>query len=263
MRRVADWRIRLVLLVLVIVSVTWSAARAQQFLSTIGAPPPPNLPPTGAWGEVIMANSKWIVVQNHQGQQFPVKIDSAHIRQFLVRWPTTPSALTNQSLVEAIGLDLGSNILRTDHVDVFEGADQMLVAPTYKSLLPNNQIVTTIDPTFNRMMTAWDIAGQAYLHGWAYPVAPGQLGIPARLHVVGNPVGVDPLRLLIVGNNIATVTTGDPSVPLVMHQVTLGTASFVQKGDLVFLTPVDVNSDSLILAQLVLYKKVSRNRFEP
>ncbi len=263
MKRLVDWRLRLVLVVVVTAGVTWSAARAQQFLSTVGAPSPPNLPPTGAWGEVIMANAKWIVIQNHQRQQFPIKIDSAHIRQFLVRWPTSPNALTNQSLVEAIGYDIGSNTLQTDHVDVFEGSDQMLVTPTYKSLLPNNQIVTTIDPTFNRIMNAWDISGQAYLHGWAYPVSPGQLGIPARLHVVGNAIGVNPLRLGIVGNNVATVVPSDPNGTLTMHQVTLGTASFAQKGDLAFLTPVDVNSDSLVLAQLVLYKKVPRSRFDP
>jgi hypothetical protein len=210
-----------------------------------------------------MANTKWIVVQNNDRQQFPIKVDSAHIRQFLVRWPTSPAALTPNSLVEAIGMDLGNNVIQTEHVDVFEGSDQMLVSPTYRSLLPNNQVVTTIDPTYYRFMNAFDIAGQAYLHGWVYPVPAGQYGIPARLHVVGNAINANPLRLGILGNNVATVIPPVPGVGLEMHQVTLGTASFAQKGDVVFMRPVNVLEDSLVLAQLVLYKKMPRNQFEP
>jgi len=261
-RRCGGWT-RLGLVVVLATGITWSVAQAQQFLSTMGAPPLPDMPPRGAWGEVIMANAKWIVIQNHTGQQFPVKVDSTHIRQFLVRWPTTPDALTEQSLVEAIGPDLGNNTVQTDYVDVFEGADQTLVTPTYKNLLPNNQIVTTIDPTYQRMMNAWDIVGQAYLHGWAYPVPPGVSGIPARLHVVGNVLVRNPLRLGIMGNNIATVVPADLEKGLTMYQVTRGTASFAQKGDIAFLSPMSVEPDSLVLEQLVLYKKIARNRFDP
>src|SRR5690348_10397802 len=96
------WRTGLLLAVLVALTMTWTVARGQAFLSAIGAPPLPALPPTGAWGVVIMANTKWIVVQNSDRQQFPIKVDSAHIRQFLVRWKTSPAALTPNSLVEAI-----------------------------------------------------------------------------------------------------------------------------------------------------------------
>src|SRR4051794_36633203 len=45
----------------------------------------PDLPPQGAWGEVINATSRWIVIQNHQGQQFPIAVDD--IQEFLIRWP--------------------------------------------------------------------------------------------------------------------------------------------------------------------------------
>ena len=34
---------------------------------------------------------------------------------------------------------------------------------------PNNAVVTTVDPGFNRFMNAWDYAGQNQLYGWAYP----------------------------------------------------------------------------------------------
>ncbi|MDR3632266.1 MAG: hypothetical protein P4L84_00440 [Isosphaeraceae bacterium] len=258
MKRPGSW-LRLGLAVLVTAGGAWCAARAQNYLGQIEAPPLPLAPPQGAWGEVIMANAKWLVVQNHSGQQFPVRFDQ--INQFLVRWPTDPSNLTNASVVEAIGSDVGSNVLRTEHVDVFEGSDRGLVAPTYRSVLPNNRVVTTIDPTFNRMMNAWDIEGQANLYGWAYPISPANLAVGGRLHVVGNVVAVNPaLQIGVPGNNFATILPGASS-SIQMTQVTLGTWSFLEKGDLVFLTPSGVAPETLVLQQLVLYKKIPRNRF--
>lgn len=258
----SGWWTRFSLVFTAAVGITWNAAQAQNFLGQIGVPPLPELPPTGAWGEVIMANTKWLVVQNHQKQQFPIAIDAVHIRQFLVRWPTSPRDLTNDSLVEAIGPNLGNNVVQVDHVDVFEGADQTLVTPTMKSLLPNHQVITTIDPTFNRFMNAWDYAGQSMLYGWVYPTVPNALGVPERLHVVGNVVNRNPLQLGILGNNIATVVPGS-SGSYSMTQVTYGSSSFLQKGDLVFLTPVGIEPKSLVLQQLVLYKKIPRSQFEP
>ena len=96
-------------------------------------------------------------------------------------------------------------MLQSEHVDVFVGADRNLVSPTYNSLLPNNALVTTIDPGFYRLMNPWDYGGQNLLYGWAYPVAPVVTGLPTRLHVVGNAINRSPLQLGIPGNNIATV----------------------------------------------------------
>ncbi len=253
---------RLGLVVALVASGTWFAAQAQNFTGLV--PPVPSLPqvpPRGAWGEVIMANSKWLVVQNHSGQQFPVLLDNAHVNQFLVRWPTDPSNLTPASLIEAIGPNLGSNTLQTDHVDVFEGADQLLVTPTYRSVLPNNMAATTIDPSFSSMMNTYQTAVQMMYFGWAFPVSPNLLGTPGALHVVGNVVQVSPaFQLGIPGNNIATIVPG-ASGSISMTQVTQGSSSFLEKGDLVFLVPINLDQKSLILQQLVLYKKIPRNRF--
>lgn len=224
-----------------------------------GPGPLPPTPPRGAWGEVVMANDRWMVVQNHQGQQFPIASNA--ITRFLIRWPTTLAALTNQSVVEAIGPDLGSNVLRTDHVDVFEGNDRDLVSPTYSSLLPNNRVVTTIDPGFNRMMNAFDIGSQNLLYGWAYPVAPGQSGIPTRLHVVGPVFETNPLRIAIPGNNFATVVADQEGMTLT--QLTRGTTAFAEKGDLVFLMPTSMTSRTVVLSQLVLYKRIPLSQFRP
>ena len=123
------WQARLFVVVLAACGVASTAALAQNFVSMLPGPQMPELPPTGAWGEVIFSNAKWLVVQNHARQQFPIAIDNGHIHQFLVRWPSSLNLLTNESVVEAVGRDNGSNAMLTDHVDVFEGTDQLLVTP--------------------------------------------------------------------------------------------------------------------------------------
>ncbi len=218
----------------------------------------PHLPPQGAWGEIINVTSRWIVIQNHTGQQYPIAIND--IGEFLVRWPSSVDAMGERSMVEAIGQDLGNNVLQTDHVDVFEGADQALVAPTYNSLLPNNAIVTTIDPGFQRTMSPWDYGGQMLLHGWAYPVPAGMTGIPTRLHVVGVPVNRTPLRLGILGNNIATVV-GPNGGQFSVTQVTRGDISHIKKGDYAFLLPQAITPRGLQVSQFVLYKSVPFAQF--
>ena len=155
---------------------------------------------------MINVTSRWIVLQNHMGQQFPIAIDD--IGEFLVRWPIGIDVLNGFAMIEAVGQDLGNNVVQTEHVDVFVGPDRTLVAPTYNSLLPNNAVVTTLDPGFYRFMNPWDYGGQNMLHGWAYPAAPVAFGLPTRLHVVGSLINKLPLQLSIPGNNIATVVPG-------------------------------------------------------
>jgi len=220
----------------------------------------PQLPPQGAWGEVINVTTRWLVIQNHSGQQYPISIDD--IGEFLVRWPSNVNRLGAQTVVEAIGPDLGSNVVEVSHIDVFEGPDRSLVAPTYNSLLPNNALVTAIDPGFNRMMKPWDYAGQSMLYGWAFPVRPGINGIPARLHVVGTVLQRDPLQLNVLGNNIATVVAGR-NVQFTVSQVTRGVISHVRKGDYAFLLPLQINPKGLAVSQLVLYKSIPFQQFNP
>jgi hypothetical protein len=218
----------------------------------------PQLPPQGAWGEVINVTTRWIVIQNHSGQQFPISIDNTG--EFLVRWPTMLERLTAQSLVEAVGRDVGSNVLQAPHADVFEGSDRTLVSPTFNSLLPNNALVTVLDPTFSRTMSPWDYAGQSMLYGWAYPVSPGIEGIPSRAHVVGSVVSRVPLQLSVPGNNIATVV---PSADgeFTISQVTRGSMNFVRKGDYAFMLPLAIRPKGLLLSQLVVYKNMPFREF--
>jgi hypothetical protein len=220
----------------------------------------PQLPPQGAWGEVINVTTRWVVIQNHSGQQFPISVDD--MGEFLVRWPSSVDRLGAQSVVEAVGQDLGSNVVQVSHVDVFEGPDQNLVSPTYNSLLPNNVVVTTIDPGFNRFMNAWDYAGQSMLYGWAYPVPAGIDGIPARLHVVGTVMQRDPLQLNVLGNNIATVVAG-ANAAFTVSQVTRGLIAHVRKGDYAFLLPLELTPKGLTVSQFVLYKAIPFRQFNP
>lgn len=220
----------------------------------------PNLPPQGAWGEVINVTDRWIVVQNHQGQQFPVAVDD--VQEFLIRWPTTFDALTPQSWVEALGPSPGSNVVQANHIDVFEGADRSLVAPTYNSILPNNMVVTTLDPGFNRFMNAWDYSGQNMLYGWAYPVPMTMSGIASRLHVVGNVVDREgqTVRVGLPGNNLGTIVP-DASGVITITQITRGSSDLTRKGDFAFMLPLQVTPRGLVLSQLVIYKQVSIQEF--
>ncbi len=239
------------------------------FQAIVGQPQGlPQLPPQGAWGEVVNVTTRWLVIQNHTGQQFPVAIED--IQEFLIRWPTSLNDLdlNGQSWIEAVGQDAGSNVVMTNHIDIFNGTNRTLVAPTYNSLLSNNMVVTTLDPGFNRFMKPWDYAGQNMLYGWAYPVPANTSGIPSRLHVVGNAISSSPqgpmIRVGLPGNNAATVVP-DNSGQMTMTEVTRGTAALARKGDFAFMLPLQIAPRGLILTQLVLYKQVpfvqfNRNR---
>ncbi len=156
--------------------------------------------------------------------------------------------------------------LQTNHIDIFAGSDQTLVQPSYTSVLPINRPVTAIDPTYQRYMNTFDIAAQNTLYPWVYPTLPGDNGIPGQMHVVGNAVGLNPLRLGVPGNNVVNVLPQPPGV-MSISQVTMGSVSFARKGDFAFLTPVQgrnpVGEKTLYLSQLVLYKKIRRNQFVP
>jgi hypothetical protein len=230
----------------------------QGFVAGQGAVPLPPTPPRGAWGAVIMTNNKWLVTQNSEGQQFPIAYDS--IDQFLIRWPTMLGALTEDSVVEAIGPNAASNTLLTDHVDVFEGTDQQLVTPTFTTVMPNNRPITTIDPGFNRFMNGLEIAQNTF-YGWAYPVSPEDAGTPIRLHVVGHVVSRDPLRVNFLATNTAAILPSEPG-GLKVTQVTRGSPSYVEKEDFVYLMPKELTERSVILSQLVVYKKMAFKDFK-
>jgi len=220
----------------------------------------PNAPPQGAWGEIINVTDRWLVLQNHAGQQFPIAFDD--VQEFLVRWPSSVAEISPQALVEAVGPSPGSNVIRAGHVDFFEQEDRILVSPTYRELLPNNMAVTVLDPGFNRFMNPWDYGGQNMLYGWAYPVPPGMSNNPTRLHVVGSLTQRVPLRISVPGNNQATVLP-DQTNRITVTQITMGDPRMVSKGDFAYLLPIEARIRGLRVAQLVVYKTISFRRFVP
>ena len=94
---------------------------------------------------------------------------------------------------------------------------------------------------------------------------PGDNGIPGVMHLVGNAINVNPLRLGVPGNNFVNVLPPSPGV-MTMTQVTMGQTGFAGKGDFAYLTPVQgraYTDKSLVIAQVVLYKKMRRDQFVP
>src|SRR5262249_36259316 len=98
------------------------------------------------------------------------------------------------------------------------------------------------------------------LYGWAYPTGVSGSGIPIRLHVVGTVVERIPLRLSILGNNLATVVAGE-NVQFTVSQVTRGSLDYARKGDYAFLMPRQLNPKGLVLSQFVLYKSIRFRQF--
>src|SRR5262249_44134738 len=147
-------------------------------------------------------------------------------------------AMGNQSLVEALGRRLGNNIVQTEHIDVFEGADQSLVSPTYNTIFNNDAMTGIIDPSFNQYYSPWHFGGGLnMLYGWAYPTGAGLTAdIPTRIHVVGSPANRSPLQILVPGNNLATVVS-PPAGAFTVTQVTRGDIAYLRKGDHAFLMP--------------------------
>jgi hypothetical protein len=218
----------------------------------------PQLPPDGTWGEVINATTRWIVVQNQTGQQFPIRADN--LGDFLVRWPITLDRLTAQSVVEAVGQDSGSNVLQTPHIDVFEGGDRTLVSPTFNSMVPNSGLVAATDPNSAVWLSGWGLSGLGWLHPSPYLLDTGFAGGPSVRHVVGTVSSRVPLQLQVPGNNVVTIVPPDEG-PFTMSQVTRGAVSYVRKGDHAFLMPVQITPKGLVLSQFVLYKNMTLREF--
>ena len=231
----------------------------------LGIDPLPPAPPKGAWGEVIMANSKWLVIQNHEGQQFPIAVDS--IEKFLIRWPTDLNAITENSVIEAIGVQVNATSMRTDHVDVFEGSNQNLVSPTFLTLNPNKIAQTSVDPIFNRFQNSAVMGIYNQQYGWVYPGAEDANNVQiggdvTKIHVVQSATGNDPLSVTIGGNNSITILA-DESGPMTNTEVTRGNAGLADKGDFVYLVPTDMTPRTVVLSQVVLYKKMPKSQYKP
>ncbi len=92
---------------------------------------------------MINVTPKWIVVQDENGRQFPVAADA--IKQFLVRWPSGVDQLTKGSLVEATGVNAGSNVVVADHMDVYEEDAQKLVTPDVTNLFGANRTLAGLE----------------------------------------------------------------------------------------------------------------------
>jgi hypothetical protein len=200
----------------------------------------PSVEPQGVWGEVIMANGKWIVLQNAQGQQFPISYEA--IRQFVVRWPTRLDLAAQDAFFEVTGVDATSNQVRANHVDVFEGSAKTLVTPTMQRLFGANRVITPLD------------VEQMQIYGGVFVFSPAEMAIPPRIHMVGNLVGVEPMRIGVEGNNAIAVLPAPEGID--MTQVTLGSADFVRKGDMVYYIPEAAFEKSIGVTRLILYKTV-------
>ncbi len=244
--------IAIALCVTLLVGTTTKKASAQaraalDLQGGLGGASTPWLPPSGMWAEVLSATPKWVVLQTADGKQLPVSYNN--VGMFVIRWPTAPARITPGSWVEVTGLDLGTNRVLADHVDVYEGTARNLVSPTSLVLIGYNRVLTDFD--FGHMTT----------FGLAYPMLPGEEYLPRRRHIVGPLAAINPLAIAVPGNNAALVVPAGRGMS--MTQVTVGSSSFVKSGDLVWCVPQGANHRTLNLSQMVVYKSIPIDQFVP
>jgi hypothetical protein len=208
----------------------------------------------GYWGQVLTVTPKWLVIQNDQGQQFPVSLAKDNVGLFVVRWPTTPERLSPRAVVEVMGVEGTNNQIRTTHLDAFEPNAQGMLGgrwPAMIRLIGRNGLITT------PYSSDRDIS----YNGYDYIANLPQGSSPSILHIVAPVWGINPLRLAIGNNNLVTVLPMENNVS--MTQVTGGSASLVRPGDLVYYLPVQTNPRTLVLAQLIVYKQIPIDQFAP
>jgi hypothetical protein len=204
----------------------------------------PAFNPPGEWLQVLTVTDNWLVLQNELGQQFPVSLDA--VRLFAMRWPTSLETLSPVDLVEVTGLDIGSNRVSTDHIDIYKGSARSLVTPTVQQIVG-----------YNRVLTYFDIERQNALgFNYQYLLTPEELRMPYRLHIVSSAVNIASLQLSVGGNNAVAVLPDTGG--MTMSEVTRGAIQLVRPGDIAFVQPIleQTTPRSLMLNQLVVYKSV-------
>jgi hypothetical protein len=197
------------------------------------------IPPQGVWAEVINITPRWMVIQNQLGQQFPIEAPSAG--QMLIRWPSTVDALTNQSVIEVTGPEAGSNVIIADHIDIYEGSAQNLVSPAVNNLYG-----------YNRTLSAFDV-DQQNSYGVVYWMTPEEYAIPSRMHIVGG-AGTGAVRVAGFGQNWYTIQPSTNGMSVT--QVTRGVFTDARAGDIVYIVPQNILPNTLVISQMVLYKKI-------
>ncbi len=209
----------------------------------------PQYPIPGNWAEVLTVTDNWLVLVNEAGQQFPVSRSAINL--FVIRWPTTPERIAPESLIEVSGIDLSTNSVQADHVDVFYGASINLVNPVAERVMGQGRALTPFD--------IWNQTRTGFNYLWM--MSPHEAILPMGLHIVGPPVSTIPLQIGINGNSFITIVPAPNG--LSMSQVTLGTFSVLRPGDLAYFvnrrgqeTPRTLN-----LSQLVIYKKMPLDQF--
>ena len=206
-----------------------------------------NFPRQGSWAEVLSVSPKgWMVLQDGEGKQYPVSADA--IGMFVIRWSSSVEQIGPDALIEVTGADQGSNVITAEHVDAYQGGARSLVSPALQNIVG-----------FNRVITPYDV-DQMNTYGARYFLLPGEEQMPARTHVVGPPVGINPLQIGIGGNLHVTVMPPFPLHAPSVSQITPGSVGLVTRGDLAYFVADDALPKTLAVSQLVIYKKVSAAR---
>ncbi|MEO6809288.1 MAG: hypothetical protein ABI353_09285 [Isosphaeraceae bacterium] len=233
------------------VAVTSQSATAQV---THGGALFPKVMPQGEWAQVLSVTPKWMVIQNGRGQQFPVSLTQGNVRMFVIRWPIAPALISPRAVAEVTGVDLVSNTVQANHLDVFEPDAQGLLNGVWPSI--------THIGGLNRILSPYGADRDSAINGYAtvYPLAI-ERNIPNRTHAVAPVFAVNPIRLALGNNNVLTVMPAGTGLNLT--RVTAGSPTFVRPGDLAYVMISGQTPKTLALSELVVYKRMSFDQFAP
>ncbi|MFO0959638.1 MAG: hypothetical protein U0800_19755 [Isosphaeraceae bacterium] len=203
--------------------------------------------PFGIWAEVVSVSDRWLIVEDESGKQYPVALAPNNLDLFLIRWPITLDRLGPDCLIEASGINGENSVVLAPHADVYRGANQGMVNPTFQPVFEPRVFM---DP-YNIMMM--NIFGPVYM----LP-APDQVR-PRQMHVVGPWMQNNGLTPVIQQQGNAAYFISADS----MTEVTPGNPLLIRPGDLAFCLIDNWNGRTLRLQELVIYKSMPTDMFVP
>ncbi len=208
-----------------------AAGRAAQdrdvaFEAVVGQPGGcPNFLPRGPGARSSMRHRRWIVIQNHSGQQFPIAVDD--IQEFLIRWPTSFDALNGQSVVEAVGQTSGlERRARRPHRRL-RGGRSIAGRSHVQQHAAQQHGRDHARPWVQSLHEPMGLRGAEHALWLGLSRPANMSGIPSRLHVVGNVLDASGpeqmVRIGLPGNNFATIVPDNPG-GMTVTQVTRGSS---------------------------------------
>lgn len=208
-------------------------------------PAQPRVAPAGFWTRALTVTPEWLVVENEEGQQFPIAI--AAVKSYLVRLAITPNEIPPGSVAIFNALVGPTGELFTDQIDLPEGVLRA-------GLVPQSLTIGANGLSYEEMILFNTITERIFGRGLAI----AQFAGPTYRHTVGPVVNANPIRIEIPVGQFATVLPASPNFRVYRVRQDVGAFASVAPGDWVYIVPAPNNPlapESLVPAKMIVYKQ--------